>query len=256
MLHEFMSGHSHWAGIKHRKGINDAKRGQVFTKHGKLITIAARDGGGSQDTNFQLRLAIDRARLDNMPNVNIERAIKRGTGDDKEGTIIEQITYEGYGPHGVAMMMECVTDNRNRAVSEIRHLLSRAGGTMAELGAVGWQFNRVSFFSFPSEMMNYDKAFELAIEAGADDVQQDGDIVEIIGPVEAFKSIGDKLRAAGVQPEDASLRMIAKQDMELPTDQTLQVLRMIETLEELDDVQNVFHNLKISDEAWAALEAA
>jgi YebC/PmpR family DNA-binding regulatory protein len=250
-----MSGHSHWATIRRKKGAADAKKGAIFTRLAREIVMSARAGGGDPDSNIHLALAIEKARASNMPKDNIERAIRRGTGDDKDGVIIEQITYEGYGPHGVAMMMECLTDNRNRAVSEIRHLLSRSGGTMAEQGAVGWQFNRVSFFSFPAEMMNYDKAFELAIDAGADDVQQDGETVEILGPVEAFKNISDKLHAAGVQPEDANLRMIAKQDLELPTDQTIQVLKFIETLEELDDVQNVFHNLKVSDEAWAALEA-
>ena len=152
-------------------------------------------------------------------------------------------------------MLECVTDNRNRSVAEIRHLLSRSGGNMAEAGAVGWQFSRNSYFSVPASELNFDKAFELAVEAGAEDVQEDGDNIEIIGPVEAFKKISDALKKAGVTPDDASLRMISKQDMELPVDQTLSVLRVIESLEELDDVAAVFHNLKISDEALAALEA-
>jgi YebC/PmpR family DNA-binding regulatory protein len=152
-------------------------------------------------------------------------------------------------------MMECVTDNRNRAVAEIRHLLSRSGGNMAEAGAVGWQFNRASYFSFPKSVLNYDKAFELALEAGAEDVSEDGDNIEILGPVEAFKKVNDALKAAGVSPDEAGLRMIAKQDLELDKDATLSVLKAIESLEELDDVQNVYHNLKISDEALAALEA-
>jgi transcriptional/translational regulatory protein YebC/TACO1 len=155
----------------------------------------------------------------------------------------------------VALMVDCVTDNRNRAVAEIRHLLSRSGGNMAEAGAVGWQFSRKAYFSFPSSMYNYDKSFELALDAGAEDVLQDGENIEIIGPVEAFKKISDALKKAGVTPDDAELRLISKQDLELPVDQTLSVLRAIEGLEELDDVQNVFHNLKISNEAWAALEA-
>jgi YebC/PmpR family DNA-binding regulatory protein len=191
-----------------------------------------------------------------MPKENIERAIKRGTGDDKDGAIFEEITYEGFGPHGVALMVECVTDNRNRAVAEIRHLLSRGGGNMAEAGAVGWQFSRNSYFSFPAKQLNFDKAFELAVDAGAEDVLEDGENIEIIGPVESFKKISDALRKAGVSPDDADLRLISKQDVELPVDQTLSVLRVIESLEELDDVANVFHNLKISDEALAAIEAA
>ena len=250
-----MSGHSHWATIRRKKGAADAKKGAIFTRLAREIVMAAREGGGDPDSNFRLALAIEKARGGNMPKENIDRAIKRGTGDDKEGTVYEEITYEGYGPHGVALVMDCVTDNRNRAVAEIRHLLNRAGGNMAEAGAVGWQFSRNAYFSFPKSMLNYDKAFELALDAGGEDVQEDGDNIEIIAPVESFKKISDALKKAGVSPDDAELRMIAKQDLELPVDQTLSVLRTIEALEELDDVQSVFHNLKISDEALAALEA-
>ncbi len=250
-----MSGHSHWATIRRKKGAADAKKGAAFTRLAREIAMAAREGGGDADSNFQLALAIEKARAGNMPKENIERAIKRGTGDDKDGTVFEEITYEGFGPHGVAFMLECVTDNRNRTVAEIRHLLSRSGGTMAEAGAVGWQFSRNSYFSFPASQLSYDKAFELAVDAGAEDVQEDGENIEIFGPVEAFKKINDALKKTGVTPDDAGLRMIAKQDMELPVDQTLSVLRVIEALEELDDVANVFNNLKISDEALAALEA-
>jgi len=250
-----MSGHSHWATIRRKKGAADAKKGAIFTRLAREIVMAAREGGGEADSNFRLALAIEKARAGNMPKENIERAIKRGTGDDKDGAVFEEITYEGFGPHGVALMLECVTDNRNRAVAEIRHLLSRSGGNMAEAGAVGWQFSRNSYFSFPASQLNFDKAFELAVEAGAEDVQEDGENIEIFGPVEAFKKISDALKKAGVAPDDAGLRMIAKQDIELPVEHTLSVLRTIESLEELDDIQNVFHNLKISDEALAALEA-
>jgi YebC/PmpR family DNA-binding regulatory protein len=250
-----MSGHSHWATIRRKKGAADAKRGQAFTRLAREIVMAAREGGGEADSNFRLALAIEKARAGNMPKDNIERAIRRGTGEDKEGGVLEEITYEGYGPHGVAFMIECVTDNRNRAVAEIRHLLSRSGGNMAEAGAVGWQFKRASFFYFPKSELSYDKAFELALEAGAEDVSEDGENIEIIGPVEAFKKISDALKAVGVTPDEAGLRMMAKQDMELATDATLSVLKAIESLEELDDVQNVYHNLKISDEALATLEA-
>ncbi|MBN2388509.1 MAG: YebC/PmpR family DNA-binding transcriptional regulator [Anaerolineales bacterium] len=250
-----MSGHSHWATIRRKKGAQDAKRGAIFTRLAREIVMAARDGGGDPGTNVRLALAIDKARAGNMPKDNIERAIKRGTGDDKEGGTIEQVVYEGYGPHGVAFMIDCVTDNRNRAVAEIRHHLSRAGGNMAEVGAVGWQFDRKAVFGFPVALLDFDKAFELALEAGADDVTQEGEDIEIIAPVEAFKAIGDKLRAAGVQVEEAGLRMIAKQDVELSLDQTVQVLKVVEALEELDDVQDVFHNLKVSDEVWEKLEA-
>jgi YebC/PmpR family DNA-binding regulatory protein len=249
-----MSGHSHWATIRRKKGANDAKKGASFTRLAREIVMAARNGGSDPDTNFRLVLAIEKARAGNMPKDNIERAIKRGAGEDKDGAIFEEITYEGFGPHGVALVIDCVTDNRNRAVAEIRHILSRSGGNMAEAGAVSWQFARKSYFAFPKSQLNFDKAFELALDAGAEDVQEDGDNVEIIGPVESFKKVSDALQNSSVTPDDAELRMIAKQDMELGVDDTLSVLRVVETLEELDDVQNVFHNLKISDEALAALE--
>lgn len=251
-----MSGHSHWATIKRKKGAADARRGAVFTRLAREIVIAAREGGGDPDTNFRLALAVEKARAGNMPKDNIERAIRRGTGEDKEGGTFEEIMYEGYAPHGVAVMIEAVTDNRNRTVSEIRHVLTRSGGSMAEVGAVAWQFDRVAYFSFPSSMMNYDKAFELAIEAGADDVSEDEDMIEITGPVESFKDIASRLHAAKVQPEEAGLRMAPKQELELPVDQALQVMKLIEALEDMDDVQNVFSNLKMSEEVLAALEAA
>ena len=183
-----MSGHSKWSTIKRKKGATDAKRGAIFTRLAREIAVAAREGGGDPNTNFRLRLAVDKARAENMPKDNIERAIKRGSGDDKDGTAYEEIMYEGYGPKGVAMMIETVTDNRNRSVSEIRHTLSRSGGSMAEVGAVSWQFERVAYFAFSSDELDYDKAFELAIEAGADDVTEDDGLIEITGPVEFLQS--------------------------------------------------------------------
>lgn len=249
-----MSGHSHWATIRRKKGAADAKRGQAFTRLAREIVMSARQGGGDPGSNFRLALAVEKARANNMPKDSIERAIKRGTGEDKEGNAFEEITLEGYGPHGSAIMVECVTDNRNRTVADMRHSFSKNGGTMAEAGAVGWQFERKSYFSFPASQLSYDKAFELAIEAGADDVQEDGDNVEIIGPVDVFKTLSDALHKAKVSPDEAGLRLIAKQDLELGVEETLQVLRVVEAIEEMDDVQNVYHNLKISEEALAALE--
>jgi YebC/PmpR family DNA-binding regulatory protein len=250
-----MSGHSHWATIRRKKGAADAKRGAIFTRLAREIVIAAREGGGDPGTNFRLALAVEKARAGNMPKDGIERAIRRGTGEDKEGAAFDEITYEGYGPHGVAMMIACVTDNRNRTVSEVRHILSKHGGSMGEVGSVGWQFDRVAYFSFPTRALGYDKAFELAIEAGANDVNEDDGYIEITGPVESFKDIADRLHQAKVSPEDAELRLVAKQEMELGVDETLQVMKVIEALEDFDDVQNVYHNLSISDEAMAALEA-
>jgi len=199
---------------------------------------------------------VDKARSENMPKDNIERAIRRGTGEDKDAAAFEQVFYEGYAAHGVAVMIECVTDNRNRTVAELRHALTQAGGGLGELGSVAWQFERAAYFAFPASAMDYDKAFELGIEAGANDVNDDNGTVEIIGPGETFKAIADRLHAAGVKPDDAGLRMLPKQELELEVDQTLQVMRALETIEEIDDVQNVFSNLKVSEQALAALETA
>lgn len=251
-----MSGHSKWSTIKRKKGAADAKRGAMFTRLTREIVMAARDGGGDINSNFRLRLAVDKARSENMPKDNIERGIRRGTGEDKDAAAFEQVTYEGYAPHGVAVMIECVTDNRNRTVAELRHALTHSGGTMGELGSVAWQFERVAYFSFPATAMDFDKAFELGIEAGANDVNDDNGTIEIIGPVETFKEIADRLHAAKVQPDEAGLRMIPKQELELNVDQTVHVMKALENIEELDDVQNVFSNLKVSEEALAALEAA
>jgi YebC/PmpR family DNA-binding regulatory protein len=251
-----MSGHSKWKTIKRKKGVADAKRGAIFTRLAREIGIAAREGGSDIDSNFRLRLAVDKARAENMPKENIERAIKRGAGEDKDGTVFEEITFEGYGPQGSALMVTTVTDNRNRTVPDMRHAFSKYGGNMAEPGAVGWQFDRKSYFAFPSSALSFDKAFELGIEAGADDVVDGGDTIEIYGSVESFKTIADALHKVNVHPDEAGLRMIAKQEMELDVESTLKFLRMIEAIEELDDVQDVFHNVSVSDEAIAALETA
>lgn len=250
-----MSGHSKWSTIKRKKGAADAKRGAIFTRLTKEIVMASREGGGDSETNFRLRLAVDKARAENMPKDNIERAIKRGTGEDKEGNAFEELTLEGYGPHGSAFLVACVTDNRNRTIADVRHAFSKSGGNMAEAGAVGWQFDRKSYFSFPSSQLSFEKAFDLGVVVGADDVVDGGDTVEIFGPVESFKTIADSLHQVHVQPDEAGLRMIAKQEIELDVDGTLSVMKMVEGIEELDDVQDVFHNIKVSDEALAALEA-
>jgi YebC/PmpR family DNA-binding regulatory protein len=251
-----MSGHSKWSTIKRKKGVADAKRGAVFTRLAREIVIAAREGSGDPDSNFRLRLAIDKARAENMPKDNIERAIKRGSGEDKDGVIFETIIYEGYVGQGVAVMVETVPDNRIRTVSYLRHAHSKSGGNFAEPGAVGWQFEQISYFSFPSTAMNFDKAFELGIEAGANDVVEDDGIIEITAPVSAFKIIADALHNADVHPDDAGLRMSPTQEMELGPDDTGSVLKALDTIEDIDDVQNVYSNLKVSDEALAALEAA
>jgi YebC/PmpR family DNA-binding regulatory protein len=250
-----MSGHSKWATIKRKKGVADAKRGQVFTRLTREIVMAAREGGGDIDSNFRLRLAVDKAKAQSMPKDNIERALKRATGEGKEGEIYEEVFYEGYGPNGIALIIECVTENRNRTVAEIRHLLTRSGGNMGEVGSVSWQFRRAAVFSFPAEGIDFDKLFELAVEGGADDVSQDENEIEVVAPVECFKTLVDRFRTAGYTPDEAGLKMLPNQETELPVDDTLQVLRTIENLEEMDDVQGVYSNLKISDEAMAAMES-
>jgi YebC/PmpR family DNA-binding regulatory protein len=251
-----MSGHSKWSTIKRKKGAADAKRGQLFTRLAREITLAARIGGGDPEANVRLRLAIDRARANNMPKDNIERAISRGTGEGKDGVSLEEFYYEGYAPHGIALMIECVTDNRNRAVADIRHILNRYGGSLGESGSVSWQFNRAAYFSLSPQGVDPDQVFEVAVEAGADDVAFEAELIEIIGPVESFKSIGDALRVEGLRPEEAGLRMLPTNEMELTPENTLQVLRLIDALEELDDVQNVYSNLHVSDEILTQIEAA
>jgi YebC/PmpR family DNA-binding regulatory protein len=251
-----MSGHSKWSTIKRKKAVTDAKKGAVFTRLAREIAMAAREGGGNPDTNFSLRLAMDKARAENMPSDNIDRAIKRGTGEDKDAASLDQVTYEGFGPHGVAMMVETVTDNRNRTVSDLRHLFSRFGGSLGEAGSVGWQFDRVAYFAFNAAGKSEEQIFELVVDAGAEDVWYEDGQVEVTGPVDAFKRIGDALKKAGLKVDDAGLRMQAKQEMELGPEQSLQVMRLIEALEELDDVQNTAYNLNISDEALAQITPA
>lgn len=248
-----MSGHSKWSTIKHKKAQTDARRGAVYTKLAREIQIAAREGGGDPDVNFGLRLAIDRAKEANMPSSNIDRALKRGTGEDKDAASMEKIHYEGYAPHGVAVILNCITDNRNRTVADIRHLLTKHGGTMGQEGSVSWQFTRKSHFNIPCGDHTFDELFEIAIETGADDVIEEEEYIEIIGPVEIFKNLHDQLKEAEIVPETAGLSMDPNQEMELSLEETLQVMKVIDLLEELDDIQEVYSNLKITDEALEGL---
>jgi len=251
-----MSGHSKWSTIKRKKAATDAKRGNLFTRLAREVSVAAREGGGDPETNVALRLAVDRAKSSNMPKENIERAIRRGTGEDKEGAKFEQIMYEGYAGHGIALMIEVVTDNRNRTVADLRHVLTKAGGNLADAGAVSWQFVRSAYFVVPSEASDPDAVFESAVEAGAEDVILGEDDIEIVAPVETFKAISDALDSLGSEAADASLRMIPISVVSLPAGESLQVMRMIEQLEELEDVQSVFSNLDVTEEAVALLETA
>ena len=250
-----MSGHSHWATIKRKKGAGDAKRGQLFTKLAKEITLAAREGGGDVNTNFKLRLSIDKARSNNMPKDSIDRAIKRGTGESKEGVDFTNTVYEGYGPKGSALIIECVTENKNRTVADVRHQLSRSGGSLGESGSVAWQFTQRAYFLITGENLDFDQIFELALENGGDEVDESDDGIEILAPVENFKVLSDALFAANLHMEEATLKMIPNQPVDLPVEDTLQVLRCVEALEDMDDVQTVYHNLNISDAVLAALES-
>ena len=249
-----MSGHSKWSTIKHKKGAADARRGQLFTRLAKEISIAAREGGGDPDFNNRLRLAIAKAKADNMPNDNIERAIKRGTGELEGGELVE-IMYEAYAPHGVGMLIEVVTDNRNRAVADVRHVFNKFGGNLAENGAVSWQFSRKGYITITEEV-DQDDLFLIAADAGADDIYFDDEVTEIYTEIENFQAVQKALEDAGFTIDEARMVYEPNNTVELEPAQTLQVMGVIEKVEDLDDVQNVYSALEISDEAISAMEAA
>ncbi len=249
-----MSGHSHWATIKRKKGAADAKKGKIFTRLAREIVLAAREGGGDPGMNVRLELAMDKAKAANMPKDSIDRAIKRGTGDDKDGADFEEILYEGYAPHGVALMMDCVTENRNRTVAELRHILTRGGGNMGDPGSVSWQFERMTYFALPVNEHDFDQIFELAVEAGADDIQQDDEMIEVFGAPDSYQALADHFTKANVVPEESGIKFIPKQVVSLDTEKTIKVMKTIENLEELDDVQNIYTNLDITEEAIQAME--
>lgn len=251
-----MSGHSKWSTIKRKKGAVDAKRGKIFTRLTKEIVIAARDGGGDLDANVRLRLAVDKARAANMPKDNIERAIKRGTGEDKDGNAFEESAYEGYASSGVALIIEVVTDNRNRAVAELRHVLGKHGGSLGEGGSVAWQFSRMAFFQVSADNADFDDLFELAVDAGADDVSESDGVIEITAQVEFYKQISDALSSRSISVDDSGLRMMPNHEIELDIEATMKVMRTIELLEDLDDVQNIYSNLAITDEVMMQFETA
>ncbi len=251
-----MSGHSKWSTIKRKKGANDAKRGKIFTRLGREITVAARAGGGNIDANFALRLAVERAKAENMPKDNIERAIKRGTGELKDGAELEEIRYEAYGPNGIAMIIEVVTDNRNRTLSEIKHVLHKLGGAMAEPGSVGWQFEHKGYIGLPAGTLDFDELFMVAADAGAEDVSLEDGYVEIYTPLESFQAVQEALRGAGIEPEEAKLEWVAKTPLDVDPEVGMKIMNVIEVMEDLDDTQQVFTNLHMTDELLASLEAA
>jgi YebC/PmpR family DNA-binding regulatory protein len=246
-----MAGHSKWANIQYRKGAQDKKRGKIFTKLIREITLAARTGGGDQSGNPTLRLAIDKARAQSMPKDNIERAIKRGTGDT-DGSF-EEVRYEGYGPGGVAVIVDCMTDNRKRTVSDVRHLFTKHGGNLGADGSVGYLFNHVGVLSYPAAAPE-DRVLEAALEAGAEDVvtNEDGSIDVLTSPAD-FETIRDAMSAAQLSPESAEVTMRAATSVRLDAGHAASMVKLLEGLEDLDDVQNVYSNADIAEEILAAL---
>ena len=247
-----MSGHSKWANIQHRKGRQDAKRGKEFTKAAKEIIIAAKNGGDPA-SNSRLRAAIAAAKSINLPKDKIEAAIRKGTGQDAGGDIIE-INYEGYGPGGVAVIVETATDNRNRTVAEIRHLMSKGGGSMGENGCVSWKFERKGVIQFSKEKYTEDQLMEAALEAGADDLRDEGDVWEIQTAMADFNAVREAFEAAGLEMISAELNQVPQTTMEVDLETARKLLRFIELLEDTDDVQNVYSDADISDEIMAQLE--
>lgn len=245
-----MAGHSKWANIQHRKNAQDAKRGKLFTKLIREITIAARMGGGDPDSNSRLRLAIDKALGANMPKDTVERAIKRGSGE-LDGQSMEEVRYEGYGPGGAAVMVECMTDNRNRTVAEVRHAFTKCGGNLGTDGSVAYLFTKAGVISFPAGS-DEDKVMEAALEAGAEDVvTNDDSSIDVLTPAEDFLAVKDAMLAAGLEPEYAEVTMRASTNAEMDGDTAPKMIRLLEMLEDLDDVQNVYSNADISEDILA-----
>jgi YebC/PmpR family DNA-binding regulatory protein len=247
-----MSGHSKWATIKRKKAATDAARGKVFTKTIKEITVAARAGGGDPDANPRLRTAILAAKAVNMPAANIERAIKKGTGE-LEGSAFEELHYEGYGPSGVALLIECVTDNRNRASGEIRHILGKYGGSMAAAGAVSYLFKPRGLIVVERAAIAEDALLEIALEAGADDVLTEGDAFEVLTPPGAFEAVRESLAARNVSVRSAEQTRLASVHVALSEKEGEAVLRLVDALEDNDDVQKVHANFVLPDELLAKL---
>lgn len=242
-----MAGHSKWSQIKRKKAANDAKRGKMFTKLIREITVAAREGGGEVDFNPRLRLAVDTAKAANMPLDNIEKAIKRGTGE-LEGVNYEEVHYEGYGPGGVAIYIECLTDNQNRSVADVRHLLEKYGGNLGTSGSVAWQFDRSGQIFVNAARFNEEKVFEAAIEAGADDVAREGDEFVITTELSTFHEVQAGLEEAGLVFEQAELTMLPKNEVSVGGADADRLVKLLEELEDSDDVQKVHSNANIDEE--------
>lgn len=242
-----MSGHSKWATIKRKKGALDAKRGKLFTKLIKELTIAAREGGGDPSGNPRLRLAVDNAKAANMPADNIERAIKKATGE-LEGTTISELTYEGYGPGGIAVLVEVATDNKNRTVAEVRHIFSKQGGNMGESGSVAWMFEKKGIITLPKQGKTEEEIMELVLNAGAEDMRIEDEYFEIQTDVESFEPVRKALAEKNLVMENASLQWIAKNTVNVSGENAEKMMKLIEGLEDCDDVQNVYSNADFDEE--------
>lgn len=248
-----MSGHSKWSTIKRKKGAIDAKRGKAFTKIIKEITLAARLGGGDIEGNSRLRQAIMVAKEENMPKDNIERAIKKGLGSGEGAANYEEITYEGYGPGGVAVLVEIMTDNKNRTVAEIRHILSKHGGNLGENGCVAWIFNKKGSIVIDKKIMDEDALMELALDAGAEDVISDGNEFEVITDPSSFEKVKKAIDEKGIKHLEARIGMIPSNTVKLEMNKAEQMLKLMEKLEDNDDVQNVYANFDIDDDVMEKL---
>jgi YebC/PmpR family DNA-binding regulatory protein len=248
-----MSGHSKWANVKHKKAAADAKRGKVFTKLSRAITTAAREGGGDPDMNPSLRLAIDKAKAQNMPNDNIDRAIKRGTGE-LDGVTYERIQYEGYGPGGVAVMVDVMTDNRNRTVAAIRHLFSKANGNLGQDGCVAWMFNTIGQVTLPaSAVPDEDELMLVALEAGADDMTQEDDRYLIVCSTDALVALKEALHEAGFESFEAEVTKVPQNTVDVSGKEAVQVYKLLMALEDQDDVQQVHANCDFDDDTLASI---
>ena len=249
-----MSGHSKWATIKRAKGKADAARGKLFSRLIKEITVAAKLGGGDLEANPRLRAAVNTARNSNMPNKNIENAIAKGTGQ-LEGITYEEATFEAYGPGGVAIVIECLTDNRNRTVSEVRHVLTKAGGHLGASNSVMWMFHSKGIINIAKDALDEEKLLELALDAGADDITDEGDVFEVITSPEAFENVKAAIEKAGITPVSAELTKAPENTVKVEEESAAKVLNLINALDDLDDTQNVYSNFDISDEDIQTFES-
>lgn len=241
-----MSGHSKWHSIKHKKAAADAKRGKVFTKILKELTVAARSGGGDPDSNPRLRTIVAEAKAANMPADNIKRAIRRGTGEEP-GMSFEEVVYEGYGPGGAALLIDVLTDNRNRTVGEVRHLLSKHGGNLGEVNSVAWMFEKKGYFVIEKDKIDEESLLGVALDAGADDVRGDDDNWEVLTAPEAFSTVQEAIKERGIEPAAAELAMLPQNYVKLEGKQAQQMLRLMEILEEHEDVRHVWSNFDIEE---------